>query len=96
MERERRRGARGCEGPGVAGGRLILEAFRDGGPRNREGGGGRWGWGLAAEEGERVDILECYFNDDGEWRLDYPQVQGVLAKPSERTMPNDDISFAVD
>ena len=43
-ERERRSGARGCEGPGAAGGRLMLEAFRDGGPRKREGGGGRCGW----------------------------------------------------
>lgn len=42
----------------------MLEAFRDGGPRKREGGGGRWGWELAAEEGERVDIVEPYGNDD--------------------------------
>ena len=42
-ERERRSGARGCEGAGAgaAGGRLMFEAFRDGGPRKREGGGGR-------------------------------------------------------
>lgn len=59
MERERRRGARGCEvWAGAAGGRLILEVFRDGGPRKREGGGGRWGWGVAADKGSRVDIVE--------------------------------------
>lgn len=69
MERERRRGARGCEGPGAAGGRLMLEAFRDGGPRNREGGGGRWGWAVATEEGERVDIVEPYFNGDSNCRV---------------------------
>lgn len=34
--------ARGCwEEVGVEGGRLMLEAFRDGGPRKRDGGGGR-------------------------------------------------------
>lgn len=43
----------------------MLEAFRDGGPRKREGGGGRWGWVLAAEEGERVDIVEFYVIDVG-------------------------------
>ena len=59
MERERRRGARGCcEGAEAAGGRLMLEALREGGPRKRNGGGGRWGWGLAADEGERVDIVD--------------------------------------
>ena len=41
VERERSRGARGCDGAGAAGERLMLEAFRDGGPRKREGGGGR-------------------------------------------------------
>lgn len=60
---------RDCEGPGAAGGRLMLEAFRDGGPRKREGGGGRWGWGVAAEEGERVDIVESYVDDDSNWRV---------------------------
>lgn len=34
--------ARGCwEEMGVDGERLMLEAFRDGGPRKRDGGGGR-------------------------------------------------------
>lgn len=34
--------ARGCwEEVGVEGERLMLEAFRDGGPRKRDGGGGR-------------------------------------------------------
>ena len=42
-ERVRSKGAWGCEGPGAAGGRLIFEVFRDGGPRKREGGGARWG-----------------------------------------------------
>lgn len=43
-----------------------MEALRDGGPRNREGGGARWGWeaDADAELGERVDIamesgIEC-------------------------------------
>lgn len=41
-ERDLRRGARGCEVEGaVLGGRDMLEALRDGGPRNKEGGGAR-------------------------------------------------------
>ena len=40
--------------------RETFEALREGGPRKREGGGARWGWaepGVAAEVGDRVDIL---------------------------------------
>lgn len=55
-ERERRRGARGGveDAVLVAGGaKETLDALREGGPRKREGGGARWGWGL---EGARVAI----------------------------------------
>lgn len=39
------------------GAREMLDALREGGPRKRDGGGGRWGWGL---EGARVAISEEY------------------------------------
>ncbi len=35
----------------------MVEALREGGPRKREGGGSRWWWGVAAEDGDNVDIL---------------------------------------
>ncbi len=58
FERERSRGAR-CLGSGGADGeaREMVEALREGGPRKREGGGSRWWWGVAAEDGDNVDIL---------------------------------------
>lgn len=47
VERERRRGARGGVDDAVfevgGGAKETLDALREGGPRKREGGGGRWG-----------------------------------------------------
>lgn len=41
---ERGAAGRDCvEALGAGGVRETLEAFREGGPRKREGGGGRWG-----------------------------------------------------
>lgn len=45
--------------------REILEALREGGPRNREGGGARW-W---ADEGLRDDIVG---SDDSHWEGEPP------------------------
>lgn len=64
----------------------MLEALRDGGPRNREGGGARWGWeaDADAELGERVDIamesgIECNVG----------QVQSLSGSRHESHAPDD-------
>ena len=51
VERERRRGARDWA---VAGGREMLEVLREGGPRKREGGGGRFGLRVGEAIGEEL------------------------------------------
>lgn len=59
VERVRRRGSRGWvddEGCVATGVREIREVLREGGPRNNEGGGARWG---CAEEGFKLDMVGC-------------------------------------
>jgi len=59
LERARSSGARGWEGWEVeVVGRERLEASCEGGPRKREGGGARWGWGAGGEVGESEDMVE--------------------------------------